>query len=90
MSDTREVIFLGDGEFDGTDLLVAQQRFCIETFFSDQKSRGFHLADSHLRDPVRLERLLIASCLAYVWMVCLGVLVKATGQVARRSPQETL
>ena len=164
LGDTREVIFLGDGEFDGTDLLAAleqagwqyvcrtasnvclyedeaefrftdlglqrghyveienvaftqakysgvtavavwkaayaeplylvtnlqlgqeavyyyQQRFCIETFFSDQKSRGFHLADSHLRDPARVERLLIASCLAYVWMICLGVLVKATGQV---------
>ena len=34
-----------------------------------------------MRDPVRVERLLIASCLAYVWMLCLGVLVKATGQV---------
>lgn len=165
IGDTREVVFLGDGEFDGTDLLCAleqagwqyvcrtannvclyedehefrftdlglrrgdyteienvtftqtkhtgvsaiavwkaayaeplylvtnmqlgqealyyyQRRFCIETFFSDQKSRGFHLADSHLREPVRLERLLIASCLAYVWMICLGVLVEATGQVS--------
>ena len=165
IGDTREVIFLGDGEFDGTDLLAAleqagwqyvcrtasnvclyeaqaefrftdlglrrgdyveieniaftqakyagvtaiavwkagyaeplylvtnmqlgqegvyyyQRRFCIETFFSDQKSRGFHVADSHLRDPARLERLLIASCLAYVWMICLGVLIQTSGQVA--------
>lgn len=29
------------------------KRFRIETFFSDQKSRGFHLHKSHLSDPVR-------------------------------------
>ncbi len=45
----------------------------IETFFSDQKSRGFHIHKSHLNDPKRLSRLLIASCLAYLWMVYLGV-----------------
>ena len=161
---TREVIFLGDGEFDGTDLLAALQqagwhyvcrtasnvclyeddaefrftdlvlcqgdlveienvaftqakyaavtavavwrrccaeplylvtnmalgrealfyyrkRFCIETFFSDQKSRGFHLADSHLGEPARLERLMMGSCLAYIWLVCLGIVVKANGQL---------
>ena len=54
-------------------------RFGIETFFSDQKSRGFHLADSHLSDPDRLNRLMMASCLAYIWMVCLGVVVKRNG-----------
>jgi len=45
----------------------------IETFFSDQKSRGFHIDKSHLSDPKRLCRLLIASCLAYLWIVYLGV-----------------
>ena len=45
----------------------------IETFFSDQKSRGFHLHKSHLSDPRRLARLLIVSCLAYLWLVYLGV-----------------
>jgi hypothetical protein len=45
----------------------------IETFFSDQKSRGFHIHKSHLSDPARLCRLLIACCLAYVWLVYLGV-----------------
>lgn len=49
-----------------------QQRMRIETFFSDQKSRGFHLHKSHISDPVRLARLLIAACLAYVWMIYLG------------------
>ncbi len=45
----------------------------IETFFSDQKSRGFHLHKSQLRDPKRLARLLIAACLAYLWLIYLGV-----------------
>lgn len=48
-------------------------RFRIETLFSDQKSRGFHLHKSHLSDPDRLSRLLLAAALAYLWMVYLGV-----------------
>jgi DDE family transposase len=53
-----------------------QKRFRIETFFSDQKSRGFNIHKSHLTDPQRLSRLLIASCLAYIWLVYLGSLGK--------------
>ncbi len=48
------------------------KRFSIETFFSDQKSRGFGLDKSHLSDPQRLHRLLLAACLAYLWIVYLG------------------
>jgi len=51
-----------------------QKRFRIETFFSDQKSRGFHIHKSHISDPQRLSRLLIATCLAYIWVVSLGAL----------------
>src|SRR5688500_20177535 len=43
-----------------------KKRFRIETFFSDQKSRGFNIQKSHIEDPQRLSRLLIASCLAYI------------------------
>lgn len=57
-----------------------KKRFRIETLFSDQKSRGFYLGHSHLSDPKRLERLLIATCLAYLFMVCLGALVVQSGQ----------
>src|SRR5882724_7464311 len=56
-----------------------QKRFCIETFFSDQKSRGFHLHQSHISDPQRLSRLLIAACLAYIWIVYLGSLCEKEG-----------
>ena len=52
-----------------------RRRFRIETFFSDQKSRGFNLQRSHLRHPERINRFLIATCLAYIWMIYLGVKV---------------
>ena len=55
-----------------------RRRFRIEAFFSDQKSRGFHIHKSHLADPIRLSRLLIAACLAYIWMICQGVQVIAS------------
>lgn len=50
-----------------------QKRFQIETFFSDEKSRGFYLHKSHLSVPERLCTLMIAACLAYLWMVYLGL-----------------
>ncbi|MEO7838257.1 MAG: IS4 family transposase [Anaerolineales bacterium] len=59
-----------------------RRRFRIETFFSDQKSRGFHIHKSHLADPARLSRLLIAACLAYIWMICQGLQVIVTNNAA--------
>ena len=55
------------------------KRFRIETFFSDQKSRGFHLHKSHLAEPLRLSRLLMAACLAYIWIIYLGALCEHDG-----------
>jgi len=55
------------------------KRFRIETFFSDQKSRGFHLHKSHLADQERLTRLLMAACLAYIWIVYLGSVCEKDG-----------
>jgi len=59
-----------------------RQRFRIETFFSDQKSRGFHIHKSHLSDPARLSRMLIAACLAYIWIICQGLQVLAQNRRA--------
>lgn len=50
-----------------------KKRFSIETFFSDQKSRGFNIHRSHLSDPERLAKLLIATCLAYIFCILAGV-----------------
>ena len=49
-----------------------QKRMRIETFFSDQKSRGFQLHKSHLSDPARVARLMVAACWAYLWVIYLG------------------
>lgn len=57
------------------------KRFRIDTFFSDQKSRGFNLHKSHISDPKRLSRLVIAACLASIWSVYLGALCKEQGWI---------
>ena len=57
------------------------KRFKIETLFSDQKSRGFKIDKSHYSEPERLSNLLIASCLAYIWIVYLGALCMVNGWI---------
>lgn len=70
-----------------SDLDLAQalyrRRAQIETYFSDQKSRGFRINRSHLSDPVRVSRLLIATALAYLWVVYLGVVARRDALRAR-------
>jgi hypothetical protein len=56
-----------------------KKRFKIETLFSDLKGRGFGINKSHLSDPKRVARLLIAVCIAYIWVVCLGVFSQNNG-----------
>jgi hypothetical protein len=56
----------------------------METFFSDQKSRGFQLDRSHVKsDPARVVRLMLAACLAYLWVIYLGTVAQDEGWVAR-------
>ncbi len=50
-----------------------RRRSRIETLFSDQKRRGFAIDKSHIADPARLLRVLMAACLAYIWLIYLGV-----------------
>lgn len=52
-----------------------RRRFRLETLFSDKKSRGFHIDKSHLSDPERMARLLLATSLAYIWLLFLGMMV---------------
>lgn len=58
-----------------------RKRFVIETFFSDQKSRGFDIDKSRIACPERLSRLLMLCCLSYLWMIYLGVELAAMGKV---------
>lgn len=60
-----------------------RKRMHIETFFSDQKSRGFQLDKSHLSDPERVYRLMLAACFAYLWVIYLGTVASQDGWVPR-------
>jgi Transposase DDE domain len=73
-------------------VFLYKKRFRIETFFSDQKSRGFHLDKSHLSDPKRLCRLMLGACLAYLWLVYLGTvgLVEGWNEVIHRTDRVDL
>jgi len=59
--------------------IIIRSVSALRPFFSDQKSRGFNIQKSHLTDPQRLSRLLIAACLAYLWVVYLGALCDKEG-----------
>ncbi|MEM6631656.1 MAG: IS4 family transposase [Bacteroidota bacterium] len=50
-----------------------KKRFKIETFFSDQKSRGFNIHRSKIGKPERLAKLLIATSLAYILCILAGL-----------------
>jgi len=49
-----------------------KKRQSIETFFSDLKTKGFHLQKSHISDLCRLNNLIMAACIGYIWIVLLG------------------
>jgi hypothetical protein len=42
-------------------------RWSIEAMFSDFKSRGFGLEDTHLHYPDRLEHLVLVMSIAMIW-----------------------
>jgi hypothetical protein len=48
--------------------------------FSDHKSRGLNLESTRLTDPDRLESLLVALTLAYLWIMEVGALVVNNSQ----------
>jgi hypothetical protein len=50
-----------------------KKRFIIEAFFSDQKTKGFQLHRSRLDNPERIIHLLIAACLAYIFLLLVGL-----------------
>jgi len=78
----KEPIFLVTNiDSPGKACALYRLRFRIETLFSDKKSRGFNIHKSHLSDPERITRLLIAVSLAYIWIVFLGVVAKTEGWV---------
>jgi hypothetical protein len=65
-----------------------RKRARIETFFSDQKSRGFQVDRSHVSDPARVTRLMMAACLAYLWVIYLGIVAHDDDWVAYIHPRQ--
>lgn len=62
---------------------IYHERFWIEEMFSDTKSRGLNLEETRLKDPDRLERLLVAVTIAYLWIMEVGALVVQRDQWRR-------
>ena len=58
------------------------QRFRIATVVSAQPSRGFHRHRSHLSDPTRRSRWLMAACFASMWSIDLGALCEQDGWIS--------
>lgn len=57
---------------------IYAKRFWIEEMFSDHKSRGLNLEKTRLTDLDRLQRLLVAVTLAYLWLMQIGFCVVTT------------
>lgn len=69
----KEPIYLISSLHDKVEILVVyKKRYVIETLFSDKKSKGFSVHKSHLSMISRVNSLLIATSIAYIWIIYLG------------------
>lgn len=50
-------------------------RMWVEEMYGDMKGHGFDLEATHLDDTDRISRLVLAVCLAFVWLITLGAWV---------------
>ncbi len=65
----------------GLDLVWSYgRRFCCEQLFRDQKSGVFQLEDSGLRDPERINRLLLVVAIAVLLSSLQGYAISLSGQ----------
>jgi hypothetical protein len=73
-------------------LHVYRRRFWTEPMYRDFKSYGWDLEASRLRDPRRLERLLLGMALAYVWLMQLAsaVIKRGNRALVDRTARRTL
>ena len=54
-------------------------RMWIEEMYGDMKGHGFDLEATHLDNPGRISRLVLAVCFAFVWLISLGSWVVKRG-----------
>jgi acyl-CoA thioesterase FadM len=60
---------------------VYEKRYWIEEMFSDHKSRGLNLEKTRLVDANRIEKLLVALTIAYLWIMQIGHSVVVEGNI---------
>jgi len=58
---------------------IYQRRMWIEEMYGDMKGHGFDLEATHLNDPDRISRLVLAVCITFVWFITLGSWVVKQG-----------
>jgi hypothetical protein len=56
-------------------------RWSIESMFSDFKTRGFGLEETHLQRADRVGRLVLVLAIAMIWTVSVGI-----AQLLKKSP----
>jgi hypothetical protein len=59
---------------------VYGKRYWIEEMFSDHKSRGLNLEKTRLKDADRIQKLLVAVTIAYLWLMQIGNSVVSQGE----------
>lgn len=72
-------IVTDEDEADYLTLRTYSRRMWIEELFGDLEGGGFQLQRSRLYAPERLSRLLLAVCLAYLWLMHVGASVVKRG-----------
>jgi len=68
-----------------------KRRMWIEEMFGDMKGHGFDFEQSRLRHPDRLNRLMLAVSLVYIWLISVGEHViqhKLTSEVDRNDRRD--
>ena len=58
---------------------IYRKRMWIEEMYGDMKGHGFDLESTHLRATLRIERLMLGVCIAFVWLITLGSWVVKNG-----------
>jgi len=51
---------------------IYKTRMWVEEMYGDLKGHGFDLEATHLHDPQRISRLVLAVCITFVWFITLG------------------
>jgi len=70
---------LSTGLADSHLIHIYEKRFWIDETFRDFKSYGFHYDETGVRDPVRLDRLVLILALACWWVIAVGIWLHRMG-----------